>query len=134
MDQIIYLEEEEDLQKQVEIDAALQKMGKKFTAGYIADRYGVPLVAGDPGGVDADADGDADAETPETVLKPSAAPAAAPPLTMNPQFSESGPQQQAHREMKEFDRIFASLKDDATQVYRKRVGEIASAVVPVERT
>jgi phage gp29-like protein len=130
------LEEEEDLQKRLTIDAGLQKMGKKFTAGYIADRYDVPLVAKVPAADGDDANtGDSEGEEPDTVLKPASAPAAVPQPAAQPvqesEFSEN--EEQARREMTEFDKLFDQLRDDATGLLKERVGEIARAAAPVVR-
>lgn len=132
------IEEKEDLQARLTIDAGLQKMGKKFTAGYVADRYGVPLVKdvpkADGSDSDPDADGDTDeGETPETVLKPSTAPVAMQQPTPQQEFAEGSPRQQATREMKEFDDLFAQLHKDATGIFEQRTREIAGSVVPVVR-
>lgn len=41
------LEQEEDLARRIDIDATAQKMGKKITVGYMADRYSIPLAKGE---------------------------------------------------------------------------------------
>jgi phage gp29-like protein len=116
------LEDEEDLAKRITVDAALQRMGKRFTVGYIADRYDVPLATGE------------NAENPEDVLVPNAA---APNVSLGDQaratFAEGSAEQQAHREMGEFDQLFDQLRADAGGILKERVGEIAGAVIPIER-
>lgn len=116
----IETKEEEDLARRVQIDSALQRMGKKFTVGYVAEQYQVPLVSG------------VDGENAEDVLQPNTA-APAIPTGMNPDasFSEGNPQSQAHREMKEFDGIFKSLYDTSNDILKQRIDEIANAAVPV---
>jgi phage gp29-like protein len=115
-------EEEEDLLRRLNIDAGLQRMGKKFTVGYVVDRYDVPLAAGE------------NAENPEDLLVPNAA---APNVAITDQarasFAEGSPEAQAHREMAEFDKLFGELKADATGIFKERVAEIAREAVPVVR-
>lgn len=117
------LEEEEDLIKRLAVDAGLQRMGKKFTVGYVADRYGVPLAAGENG------------ENPEDVLVPNAA---APNVAIADQaratFAEGSAEDQAHREIAELEGLFDSLRADARGVFKDRIAEIAAGVTPVERT
>jgi phage gp29-like protein len=116
----IEIAESEDLVKRVNVDSSLQKMGKQFDANYVTGTYGVPLVKG---------------EDPTAPLAPNAAalPANAPDTGDGAAFAEGTPEQQAHREMKEFDDLFAQLRDDAGGVLRERVGELAGSVIPVER-
>lgn len=113
-------EEEEDLLERLNIDAGLQRMGKKFTVGYIVDRYAVPLAEGE------------NAESPTDILVPNAA---APNVAITDQaratFAE--PPAQVEREMGEFDNLFAQLRKDSLGVYKKRVAEIAGAVHPITK-
>lgn len=129
------LEEEEDLGKRVIIDAALQKMGKKFTAGYVADRYGVPLVTStarpNPEGEDGSTEV-SEGEESETVLTPSVAPIAVAQPSAESVFSEAS-QPQLRRELKEWDKLFAQLQDDATEIFKQRAEEIASSVIPIKK-
>lgn len=132
------LEQEEDLQKRLTIDGGLQKMGKKFTAGYIADRYDVPLVAKPAASPGEDAEGDDfEGEQPDTVLKPASAPAAVPQPATQPEpeseFAEDSPEAQARRETGEFDNLFAQLRSDARGIMQERIEELARSVVPVTR-
>jgi phage gp29-like protein len=121
------LEQEDDLVKRLAVDAGLQRMGKKFTVGYIVDRYDVPLTEGE------------NAESPEDILEPNVS---APQVAITDQaratFAEDAARRvlveaQAHREMKEFDDIFDQLKNDATGIFKNRVEEIAGSVVPIVR-
>ena len=116
----IDIEPEEDLVERLAIDAGLQRMGKKFTVGYIVERYGAPLAAGDNG------------ENPDDILVPNIT---APNVGINDQaratFSELPADKQVRREMEEFDKLFDDLKTQATGELKGRVKEIAAAAVPV---
>ena len=116
------LEQEEDLVKRLAIDAGLQRMGKKFTVGYVADRYDAPLAAGENG------------ENPEDILVPNVS---APNVGINDQaratFTE-GSKEQAHAETKEFDRVFDQLRQKSIGIFEKRTKELADAVTPVVRS
>lgn len=113
------LEDEENLVKRLTVDAGLQRMGKKFAVGYIADTYDVPLAPG---------------EDPEEILVPNAA---APNVAISDgsraTFAERELSPGVRAELHEFDDLFAQLRDDASGVLRDRVREIAGAAVPVER-
>ncbi|MDR3723275.1 MAG: DUF935 family protein [Terracidiphilus sp.] len=112
----------EDLVKRLAVDAGLQRMGKKFTVGYIAERYDVPLAQGENG------------EDPEDILIPNAA---APNVAITDQaratFGEGSLHAEAQREQDEFDQVFAQLQKGATGVLRERVAEIAREVTPIVR-
>jgi phage gp29-like protein len=115
----IETKEGEDLANRLQIDSGLQRMGKQVSVGYVVDRYDVPLVEG---------------EDPDAALVPNAA---APQLQNvapgETSFAEGSPEQQAHQEMTEFDKIFNQLRSDSTEIFRKRTQEIASQAVPVVR-
>jgi len=115
------VEEAEDTGDRLEIDTGLQKMGKQFSVGYIADRYDVPITK---------------EENPDDVLK-SAGPVV-PPLPVPPPvklpsgaFSESEAERQARQELGEFDDLFSQLKLDVTGLLKERVEEIAESATPV---
>jgi phage gp29-like protein len=111
----------EDLVERLSVDAGLQRMGKKFTVGYVAGRYDVPLAAGENG------------ENPEDILVPNVnAPQVSIGDMSRATFSESA-LQQAHAEMKEFDDVFAQLRGEASGLFKKRVDELTRNVVPIER-
>jgi phage gp29-like protein len=113
-------EEEEDLLRRLTIDAGLQRMGKKFTVGYIVDRYDVPLAAGD------------NAEKPTDVMVPNAA---APNVNITDQaratFSERDAAVAA--ELVEFDKLFEGLQKDAEGPLADRTAELLRGAVPVVR-
>jgi len=117
----IDIEPNENLVERLAIDAGLQRMGKKFTVGYIVDRYGVPLAAGENG------------ESPEDILAPNIS---APNVGINDQaratFAE--PPAAIERELTEFDRMFDALKVDATGILKERVHEVLGQVTPVVRS
>lgn len=116
----IDIEPEENLVERLAIDAGLQRMGKKFTVGYIVDRYGAPLAAGDNG------------ESPKDILVPNIS---APNVGINDQaratFSELPADKQVRAEMEEFDQVFNDLRKDARGVLKQRVKDLAAAAVPV---
>ncbi len=115
------LEDEEDLVKRLSIDAGLQRMGKKFTVGYVTDRYDVPLAGGE------------NPENPDDVLVPNAA---APNVAITDGARATFAERRVppdERELHEFDDLFAQLKAHATGVMRDRTREILSGVVPVDR-
>jgi phage gp29-like protein len=115
----IETKEGEDLESRLQVDSGLQRMGKQFTVGYVADRYDVPL---------------AQDEDPNAVLAPNVS-APQMPIT-NPgdaSFSEDAPREQAHDEMREFDKVFAGLRKESLGIFRKRTEEIAAQAVPIAR-
>ena len=109
--------ESEDLAERVTVDSSLQKMGKQYTAGYISERYDVPLAEG---------------EDPATVMKP-AAPAPALNLMtpagtpLKPNFAEPEAEARFQHDQAQFDQLFAQLKDEAASLYGERVREIVNA-------
>lgn len=121
----IEVKESEDLTRRLAVDSGLQKMGKKFTVGYVAERYQVPIATGVEG------------EDPEDVLEPISAGPALPmpsvPENTSPQFTEGSPEQQAKDEMKAFDAVFESLDKEARGILKQRAAEIARMAVPVVR-
>jgi phage gp29-like protein len=116
----IDIEPAENLVERLGIDAGLQRMGKKFTVGYIVDRYGAPLAAGENG------------ENPDDILVPNAAAPNVAISDMNRNtFAEPPPTVQ--REMDEYDKAFASLIRDSTTILKERVHEVLGQVTPVVR-
>jgi len=160
----IEIKEGEDLQERLTIDSGVQRMGKKLTVGYVAERYQVPLAAGENG------------ENPEDILQPNvSAPTVALRDTVSSSFSEadrrlarengqliaaikdssiddtrktdlfaallqirgaqfSEPPAEVQAELAEFDKLCAGLKADSEKAYKERVAEIASTAVPVVTT
>jgi phage gp29-like protein len=134
------LEEAEDLEVRLTIDSGLQRMGKKFSIGYIADRYDAPLAEG---------------EKPDDVMVPNVnAPAVALRDTSSPSFSEAADRLNygarrlrqlkrerrafaeeqeavAAAELEEFDKLFEGLRTGAADLYKQRTKEIVESVVPV---
>jgi phage gp29-like protein len=104
------LEQQEDLVARLTVDSGLQRMGKKFTAGYIADRYETPLAPG---------------EDPDAELVPNTS-APQPMVQDKVSFSEA----QANADLAEFDKVFAQLDDEARDLYRERIREVADAARP----
>jgi phage gp29-like protein len=116
------LGEEEDLQQRSQIDAQLQKMGKKFTAGYIAKRYQVPLV---------------EDEDPDDALTPIGGGAVTPPPDEpdpdDPDADEDDDAKfhEGERELKEVDSIMAQLRDGVDPLLRSRTRRIVDSAIPV---
>jgi phage gp29-like protein len=111
------LEEAEDLELRLTIDSGLQRMGKKFTVGYIADRYDAP-VAGD--------------EDPEALIVPNVN---APQVQITDRavgsFAEGGAAaSHIEDELKQFDRVLAGLQKEAAGLLAERVREVADAAAP----
>jgi phage gp29-like protein len=111
------LEEAEDLDLRLTIDSGLQRMGKKFTVGYIADRYDAP-VAGD--------------EDPEALIVPNVN---APQVQITDRavgsFAEGGAAaSHIEDELKQFDRVLAGLQKEAAGLLAERVREVADAAAP----
>jgi phage gp29-like protein len=105
------LEQEEDLAKRLAIDSGLQRMGKQFTVGYVADRYDVPMAVG---------------EDPEQVLTPNTT---APQVNLSDKaFAEN------EHELREFDKLFAQLREGAEPLLAERTRDIAAAAIPVQTT
>jgi phage gp29-like protein len=112
------LEEAEDLQLRLTIDSGLQRMGKKFTVGYIADRFDTPMTP---------------TETDDQELIPNVtAPQVALRDTSTASFSEADKAAQA--ELGEFDRLFDGLKAQSAAAYKERVKEIVDTAAPVVTT
>ena len=116
---VIEVKPAEDLVQRLAVDAGLQRMGKKYTVGYISERYDVPLAQGENG------------ENPNDILIPNTT---APNVGINDQarasFSE-GAAAQAHEEMHEFDKLFGSLREESLGIFRDRTDEIARHITPV---
>lgn len=109
------LEEAEDLEVRLTIDSGLQRMGKKFSIGYISDRYDTPLAEG---------------ENPDDLAVPNvSAPMVALRDTSSPSFSEAS--HTAEAELGEFDHLFNQLRSETAQLYKTRVKEITGSAVPV---
>ena len=109
------LEEEEDLLQRLTIDAGLQRMGKKFTVGYIADRYDVPLAAGE------------NPELPTDVLVPNAA---APNVNITDQARASFSEDEASQDLDQLDKLMANLAASSRKVMRERVSEVTRQARP----
>jgi len=106
------LGEEEDLAKRLTVDSGLQRMGKQFTAGYVAKRYGIPLV---------------ESEDPDVPLVPNvSAPQVALRDSADAAFAES------EQELREFDKLFDSLKESADPLLAERLRNLADAAQPVQ--
>ncbi len=109
------LEEAEDLSQRLTVDSGLQRMGKQFSVGYIADRYDTPLTKD---------------EDPDAVLVPNInAPQVALRDTTSSTFSEA--EKNSEIELAEFDKLFSQLKSDAAKAYTERAAEIVRSAVPV---
>jgi phage gp29-like protein len=110
------LEEAEDLSLALTVDSGLQRMGKQFTVGYVADRYDRPLATG---------------ETPDQVLVPNVN---APPVALRDTSSASFAERQAEaavlHEMAQYDKLFAQLQGEAKGIFASRVKQIADSAVP----
>lgn len=118
----IDVKKKDDLVKRLAVDAGLQRMGKKFNVGYIVETYGVPLA------------GDENVESPDDLLVPNiTAPNMAITDKAQATFAELAADAQVRQEMAEFDQIFNRVKTEAERIYKQRVGEIARAVIPIER-
>ncbi len=112
------VKEGEDLQERLTIDSGLQRMGKKYTVGYVAERYDVPLAAGENG------------ENPEDVLVPNvSAPSVALRDTVASSFSEA--EKEAEAELNQFDQVVEQLKADALKLARERTAEVVASATPV---
>ena len=109
------LEEAEDLEMRLTVDSGLQRMGKKFTIGYIADRYDAPVAEG---------------EDPKAVMEPNVN---APQVQITDRtvanFSEAA-RGQVEGERRQFDRVLAGLQKEAAALLSERVHEVAAAVAP----
>ena len=109
----------EDLQARLTIDSGLQRMGKKYTVGYVAERYDVPLASGENG------------ESPVDILEPNInAPSVALRDTVASTFSEA--EQEAQAELDEFDKLCEQMKADALKLAKQRTAEVVAAAVPVQ--
>jgi phage gp29-like protein len=110
----------EDLDERLGVDMGLQSMGKKFTVGYVSDRYDVPLAAGENG------------ENPDDILVPKAG--AAPQVKIADRstatFAERQDEARTLAQMAQYDKLFEQLQGEAKGIFARRVHEIASTVVP----
>ena len=112
------LEEAEDLSLAITVDSALQRMGKKFTLGYLSDRYDRPLTPGET----------ADGEAVPNVTAPQVSLTDRSTAT----FTEKQAQADALREMAQYDKLFDQLQGEAKGIFAKRVRQIAATAVPTE--
>ena len=110
------LEEAEDLNLALTVDTGLMRMGKKFSVGYISDRYDRPLTT---------------TETEDQELVPNAA---APSVALTDRSSATFAERQAEaamrEEMDQYDRLFAQLQGEAKGIFARRVREIVATAVP----
>jgi phage gp29-like protein len=110
------LEEAEDLNLALTVDTGLMRMGKKFSVGYISDRYDRPLTT---------------TETEDQELVPNAA---APSVALTDRSSATFAERQAEaamrEEMEQYDRLFAQLQGDAKGIFARRVREIVATAMP----
>jgi hypothetical protein len=110
----------EDLGNRLEIDMGLQSMGKKFTVGYISQRYDVPLAAGENG------------EDADDILVPAAG--AAPQVKIADRSTATFAERQAEADnqaqMAQYDKLFAQLQGEAKGIFAQRVKEIAAKAAP----
>jgi phage gp29-like protein len=116
----IEIKEGEDLQSALTIVSGVQRLGKKITAGYVAERFQIPLAAGENG------------ELPTDVLVPNIN---APSVALRDTtvgFSEA--EKESEIELSEFDKLFEQLKAESAAAYKERAKEIAGAAVPVRST
>jgi phage gp29-like protein len=110
------LEEAEDLQLALTIDSGLQRMGKKFTVGYVSDRYDRPLTPG---------------ETEDQEMVPNAtAPSVALTDRSTTTFSEPQVETAMRAEMAQYDKLFGQLQTEAEGLFKERVREIAAVTRP----
>jgi len=115
----IEVKEGEDLESRLTIDSGLQRMGKKYSAGYVSERYGVPLVTGENG------------EDPDDILVPNInAPQVALRDNVSSTFAEREGQAAALHEMAQYDKLFAQLQDEAKGIFASRVRQIVDSAVP----
>jgi phage gp29-like protein len=105
------IEEEEDLQARLTVDSGLQRMGKKFSVGYVADRFDAPIAPG---------------ENPDDILVPNVS---APQVMLTDKSSSdfSEAEQEAAAELGEFDKLFAQLQNESRGLFKERIGEVADA-------
>jgi phage gp29-like protein len=109
------LEEAEDLGLALTVDSGLQRMGKKFTVGYIADRYDRPITPG---------------ETPDQEIVPNVtAPTVALRDSTTSTFAEKTAEAAMRREMKQYDQLFAQEQAAGRKIFARRIREIADSAV-----
>jgi len=110
------------------VDRTVQLMGKKITAGYVADRYEIPLAPDeDPATVLVGAAGPAN---PNNLKTPAGTPT--DPAEPNASFTEDVPPEMKH-DHAEFDRVFGELRDESVGLLKKRTKEIADALAAGRR-
>jgi phage gp29-like protein len=118
------IEEQEDLAARGAIDALLQRMGKLFTAAYVADRYDVPAVDGEPEILQPNPNADQvaaqirDVSTFGEGLAALKAAAFGEAITMSPEMA---------RDHAEFDKLMGDLKRKAKPAFKTRIVEVADA-------
>lgn len=108
------LGQEEDLMKRVTVDSALQRMGKKFTFGYAARRYDLPLVKG---------------EDPEGIMEPNpkAPQVQLRDMTSGAAFAEGEDAEALARELREIDGAFAQFRKESRALLKERTAEVAGS-------
>jgi phage gp29-like protein len=114
----IEVKQGDDLQAALTVVSGVQRLGKKITAGYVSERFEIPLTAGENG------------EEPTDILVPNvSAPSVALRDTTTTNFTEA--EKEAEQELAEFDKLFNGLKREVATDYAKRAKEIVAGVVPV---
>ncbi len=105
--------EEEDLAKRIGIDAEAQRMGVPMSVSYMQKRYDI----------EAPSEGD-------VLLTPNVnGPQVSITDTTRGTFSEGG-RAQANADLAQFDQVFTQLQDQAEEIFKERIREVAAAVKP----
>ena len=113
----IEVKQGEDLQAALTIVSGVQRLGKKISVGYVAERFEIPLATGENG------------ENPDDILVPNVnAPMVALRDNTTTNFSEAD--REAERELEEFDKLFSGLKKKTVEDLAARTREIAGAATP----
>jgi phage gp29-like protein len=108
----------EDLQAALTIVSGAQRLGKKITAGYVSERFEIPLAKGEDG------------ENPDDILAPNiSAPSVALRDTTSTSFSERG-QELLRAEMEQYDKMFAQMQAEGEQIFKRRIKQIVATAVP----
>lgn len=110
------LEEAEDLELALTVDSGLMRMGKKFTVGYVSDRYDRPLTPGE--------------KEDDELVPNAAAPQVALTSRATTNFAERTAEAENLAQMAQYDKLFAQLQGEAKGIFARRVREIADTVVP----
>jgi phage gp29-like protein len=101
-----------DLSKAIVTDSGAQRMGKSVPTSYVSEKYGIPMVDGEPEVLVPNVN------APQVALQARDVSTFAEAMLMSPEMKH---------DHAEFDKVFAELKGDSLDLMKERVKEVVDA-------